>query len=73
MFLRQILRFLVTANVPNYLIVLTLMMEAIRSSEESVFTSAIWRHIPEHGILHSYRRGNLKSYIALTVWAVAEM
>jgi hypothetical protein len=26
--------------------------------------------IPEDGILHSHRRGNLKCYIALTGWAV---
>jgi hypothetical protein len=28
------------------------------------------RYIPEDGILHSYRRENLKSYIALTGWAL---
>jgi hypothetical protein len=28
-------------------------------------------HIPEDGILHSQRRQNLKSYIALTVWALS--
>jgi hypothetical protein len=27
-------------------------------------------YIPEDGILHSHRRGNLKSYIALTIWDV---
>jgi hypothetical protein len=27
-------------------------------------------YIPEDGILHSYRRENLKSYIALTGWAL---
>jgi hypothetical protein len=26
--------------------------------------------IPEDDILHSYRRENLKSYIALTAWAL---
>jgi hypothetical protein len=41
----------------------TLKMEAIRSSETSVqFTRSTRRHIPEDGILHSHRRGNLKSY-----------
>jgi hypothetical protein len=41
----------------------TLMMEAIRSSETSVLTRATWRNIPEEGIHHSHRRDNLKSYI----------
>jgi hypothetical protein len=30
----------------------TLNMEAIRSSETSVYTISAWRHIPEDGILH---------------------
>jgi hypothetical protein len=38
------------------------MMEAICSSETSVLKRAIQGHIPEDGILHSYRRKNLKSY-----------
>jgi hypothetical protein len=42
------------------------MMEAVRSPETSVRTRATRHHIPEDGILHSHRRGNLKSYIALT-------
>jgi hypothetical protein len=49
----------VTANVPSSPIVFTLMMEAICFSE----TTATRRHIPEDGILHSYRRENLKPYI----------
>jgi hypothetical protein len=41
----------------------TLKMEAIRSSEASVyFTGSTRRHIPEDGILHSHRCENLKSY-----------
>jgi hypothetical protein len=34
-----------------------------RSSETSVLTRATWRNIPEYDILHSHRRGNLKSYV----------
>jgi hypothetical protein len=47
-----------------------LMMEAIRSPKTSALTRATRRHIPEDGILHSHRRENLKSYIALTGWAL---
>jgi hypothetical protein len=54
-------------NVP---ILVTLMMKSIRSSETSVLTRATKRNIPEDGILHSHRRENLKSYIALTGWTL---
>jgi hypothetical protein len=27
-------------------------------------------YVPEGGILHSHRRGNVKSYIALTGWSL---
>jgi hypothetical protein len=47
-------------------ILVTLMMEALRSSGTSVLTRATRRHILEDDILHSHRRENLKSYIALT-------
>jgi hypothetical protein len=64
-------RLLVTANaITNSTILVTLMMEALDSSETSVITRATLRNIPEDGILHSHRRENLKSYIALTVWAL---
>jgi hypothetical protein len=46
--LRSVLQFLVTANiVPNSLILFTLMMEMIRSSETSVPTKAKRHHNPE--------------------------
>jgi hypothetical protein len=50
------------------MIVLTLMMEAIRSSELSVPTRTTQRNISEDGILPSRRREDLKSFIALTVF-----
>jgi hypothetical protein len=46
------------------------MMEALRSSETSVLTRATRRNIPEDAILHSHRRENLKSYLALTSWTL---
>jgi hypothetical protein len=57
---------LVTANVvPSSPILVTLMMEALTSSEMSVLTIVTRRNIPEDGILHSHCRENLKSYIPL--------
>jgi hypothetical protein len=62
-FLRSVRRLLVTGNVvPSSPILVTLMMEALGSSEMSILRRITWRNIPEEGILHSHRRANLKSY-----------
>jgi hypothetical protein len=66
-----VLQLLVTANViPISLILVTLMMEVIYSSELSVYATATRCHIKEDGILHSHCCENLKSYIALTGWTL---
>jgi hypothetical protein len=61
-YLRSVLRLLVTANVPSLPILVTLMMEAINSSETSILSRAKRRNIPEDGIRRSHRRETLKSY-----------
>jgi hypothetical protein len=70
-FLRSTRRLLVTASVVTISpILVTLMKEALSSSETSVPTRATRRNIPDDTIRHSYRRENLKSYIALTGWTL---
>jgi hypothetical protein len=58
-----VLQLLVTANVvPSSPILVTMMMEAILSSETLVLTRATYPNIPEDVILHSRLRDNLKPW-----------
>jgi hypothetical protein len=66
-FLRSVLQLSVIANVPS-----SFYPDdgGDMLSETSVPTTNTRGHIPEDGILHSYGRVHLKSYLALTGWTV---
>jgi hypothetical protein len=60
----------VTSNrrTPSSPILVTLMMEALSSSETSVLTKTTRHNIPVDGILNNHRRENLKSYTSKILW-----
>jgi hypothetical protein len=62
-----------TNVVPRYSIVVTLMMEAARSTETSVLRTATGRHFPKYGILHLNASSHCQDYcIAIIFMQILE-
>jgi hypothetical protein len=61
-FISSVRRLLVKADVSSSLILVTLMMVELSSSETSILTRATYRNISGDAILHSHSCENLKSY-----------
>jgi hypothetical protein len=61
---------LVTANVTSSPIPVTLMMDALSSTETAALTRTTRYNFPEGAILHSHRRDNLKSLSTLYCFCI---